>query len=348
MQPELGPLATAYGEIYRYELKSDGTHDLMELRTLNDWVVVPRLRRMAGVADVINFGGYAKQFTLMLEPIQLERFGLTFDDVVEAIKTNNANAGGSVLRRGEMSFVIRGQGAFQTVGDIESTVINTIGGTPVYVRDVASVGLDSMLPTGIFSKDRVDESVEGIVLLRRGENPSHVLDRVKAEVEELNATVLAQGRPHRAVLRSHFSGRQHAAHRQPQHSHRDLAGRAGAADRAGQPDRGAAGRAHDSVFAAVCPGADVFHRHPDRPAVDRGHRLWHPRRRRGHHGREHRASAQCRRRNLGQATVGETIEAAALEVQRPDLLLDADHHRRLRAAADADQHRRTAVSADGA
>jgi heavy metal efflux system protein len=193
VQPELGPLATAYGEIYRYELKTDGTHDLMETRTINDWVVVPRLRRMAGVADVVNFGGHAKQFTLLLEPFQLERFGLTFDDVIKAVTTNNANAGGSVLRRGEMSFVIRGKGAFQSVGDIESTVINTIDGTPVYVRDVASVGLDSMLPTGIFSKDRNDDSVEGIVLLRRGENPSLVLDRVKAEVDELNATVLPKG-----------------------------------------------------------------------------------------------------------------------------------------------------------
>ena len=105
------------------------------------------------MADVANFGGYAKQFTLLLEPFQLERFGLTFDDVVKAVTTNNANAGGSVLRRGEMSFVIRGKGAFQTMGDIESTVVNTIDGTPVYVRDVATVRLDSMLPTGIFSKD---------------------------------------------------------------------------------------------------------------------------------------------------------------------------------------------------
>ncbi len=193
VQPELGPLATAYGEIYRYELKTDGTHDLMELRTLNDWVVVPRLRRIAGVADVANFGGYAKQFTLLLEPFQLERYGLTFDDVVKAVATNNANAGGSVLRRGEMSFVVRGKGAFQTMGDIESTVVNTIGGTPVYVRDVATVRLDSMLPTGIFSKNSVDESVEGIVLLRRGENPSQVLDRVRNEVEELNASALPEG-----------------------------------------------------------------------------------------------------------------------------------------------------------
>lgn len=193
VQPELGPLATAYGEIYRYELTSNGLHDLMELRTLNDWVVIPRLQRMPGVAEVINFGGQVKQFTLVLQAFQLEHYGLTLKDVVSAIETNNANAGGSVLRRGDMSFVIRGRGSFQTVADIESTVINTIGGTPIYVRDVAHVGLEPMLPNGIFSKDQTDETVEGIVLMRRGENPSRVLDGVKAEIARLNSESLPDG-----------------------------------------------------------------------------------------------------------------------------------------------------------
>lgn len=193
VQPKLGPLATAYGEIYRYELVTDSAQSLMELRTQNDWVVAPRLRRTPGVADVINFGGQAKQFTLKIEPFQLERFGLTFDDVIRAIETNNANAGGSVLRRGEMSFVIRGRGAFQTTEDIASTVINTTGGTPIHVRDVAAVELDSMLPTGMFSKDDEEEGVEGIVMLRRGENPSQTLTRLKAEVAELNANALPAG-----------------------------------------------------------------------------------------------------------------------------------------------------------
>ena len=145
------------------------------------------------MAEVINFGGYAKQYTLLLQPFQLERFGLTFDDVVKAVQTNNANAGGSVLKRGDMSFVIRGRGAFQTIDEIESTFIKTVGGTPVYVRDVAAVTLEPMLPTGIFSKDAIDESVEGIVLLRRGENPSRVLEGVKAAVEKLNSGELPEG-----------------------------------------------------------------------------------------------------------------------------------------------------------
>jgi len=112
-EADLGPLATAYGEMLRYELVSDGRYDLMELRTLNDWIVIPRLLRTTGVAEVSNFGGYEKQYGVLLDPAQLRRFGLSVNDVVDAIQTNNTSAGGSVLSRGSMSFVIRGRGALQ-------------------------------------------------------------------------------------------------------------------------------------------------------------------------------------------------------------------------------------------
>ncbi len=191
--PDLGPLATAYGEVLRYELVSDGTQDLMELRTLNDWVVIPRLLRSPGVADVSNFGGYAKQFTATLNPAQLQHFNLALNDVIDAIKTNNASAGGSVVPRGSMSFVIRSRGSLQDTAEIGAIFLKSIGGTPIYVRDVAIVGLDSMVPSGIFSKDHADESVEGIVLLRKGENPSEVLENVKAAIVELNTTDLPEG-----------------------------------------------------------------------------------------------------------------------------------------------------------
>src|SRR5260370_14147134 len=109
-QPQLGPPATAYGEIYRYELVSDGTLDLIELRTLNDWVVTRRLKRVAGVAEVATFGGYERQFAVFFKPAQLQRFDLTLGDVEDAIKKNNAAAGGSIVSRGSMAFVVRGGG----------------------------------------------------------------------------------------------------------------------------------------------------------------------------------------------------------------------------------------------
>jgi cobalt-zinc-cadmium resistance protein CzcA len=201
---ELGPLATAYGEIYRYELVTEGIVDLMTLRTLNDWVVIPRLLRASGVAEVSNFGGQEKQFAVKFRPADLERFGLTLDDVQEAIKSNNASAGGSVLQRGSMSFVIRGSGALQDLSQIENVFVKSVGGTPVLLRDVASVDLDSMPPAGIYSKDHTDESVEGIVLMRRGQNPSRVLANVEEAVEELNRSGLPEG-----VQVAPFYDRQH-------------------------------------------------------------------------------------------------------------------------------------------
>lgn len=203
-QAELGPLATAYGEVYRYELASDGTYNLMELRELNDWVVIPRLLRASGVAEVSNFGGLEKQFAITFRPADLDRFGLSLKDVIEAIQSNNASAGGSVMQRGSMSFVIRGSGSIQTLRDIENTFVKSIGGTPVYLRDVAGVDLDHLTPFGIFSKDYHDERVEGIVLMRKGENPSRVLAQINTAVEELNATELPAG-----VRVAPFYDRQH-------------------------------------------------------------------------------------------------------------------------------------------
>ena len=193
VKPDLAPITSPCGEILRYELVSDGTCDLMELRTLNEWVVIPRLLRVPGVADVSNFGGLAKQYAVTYHPAQLERYGLTLNDLVEAIKTNNASAGGSVLPRGSMSLVIRSAGSLESIRQIENIFVKSVGGTPIYLKDVATVGLDAMTRSSVYSKDRTDESVEGIVLLRRGENPSRVLATVRDAVSELNESDLPQG-----------------------------------------------------------------------------------------------------------------------------------------------------------
>jgi cobalt-zinc-cadmium resistance protein CzcA len=126
-------------------------------------------------------------------PADLDRFGLTLNDVIEAIQSNNASAGGSVMPRGSMSFVIRGRGSIQSLKEIENTYVKSVGGTPVYLRDVAAVDLDHLVPFGIFSKDFRDEGVEGIVLLRKGENPSRVLADINAIVQELTTSELPPG-----------------------------------------------------------------------------------------------------------------------------------------------------------
>ncbi|BEV09283.1 CusA/CzcA family heavy metal efflux RND transporter [Methylophilus sp. DW102] len=192
-EAELGPLATAYGEMVRYQLTGGEGSDLVQLRTLNDWVVIPRLLRADGVAEVTNFGGYEKQYGIILNPSQLRRYDVSVNDVIEAVQLNNANSGGSLLSRGSMSFVIRGEGAIKSKKNIEDSFLKNIDGQPIYVRDVASVQINKKIPAGIFSKNTVDESVEGIVLLRKGENPSEVLARVKQAIQELNDGMLPKG-----------------------------------------------------------------------------------------------------------------------------------------------------------
>jgi cobalt-zinc-cadmium resistance protein CzcA len=192
-QPELGPLATAYGEVFRYELVSDGTLDLTERRTLNDWVVIPRLLRAPGVAEVSNFGGYAKEYAVLFSPADLRHFDVSVADVVEAIQSNNATAGGSLVRRGSMSYVVRAKGALQSAQELEAVFIKNVGGTPIYVRDVATVEIDHRVPSGIFARNDSLAGVEGIVLMRRGENPSAVLAGIDQAVAELNGGELPPG-----------------------------------------------------------------------------------------------------------------------------------------------------------
>jgi cobalt-zinc-cadmium resistance protein CzcA len=193
VQPQLGPLATAYGEIYRYELISDARHDLIALRTLNDWVVTRRLKRVPGVAEVANFGGFEKQFAVTFNQAQLNRYGLALGDVEDAIKKNNAAGGGSVVSRGSMSMVVRGKGQIENLDQIQNIFVKSIGGTPVYLKDIASVTIDTKVPNGIFSKDYQEPSVQGIVTMRKGENPSQVLARVQDAVKELNETDMPPG-----------------------------------------------------------------------------------------------------------------------------------------------------------
>ena len=191
--PELEADTTSCGEIYRYELVSDGTHDVMDLHTINNWVVIPRLMRVPGIAEVSNFGGLQKQYAVTFKPIQLERYNLTLADLVDAIQANNDSAGGSVLRRGSMDLVIRSAGHLENAQEIADIFVKSVEGTPVYIRDVATVEIDAATPWSVFSKDRTDETVQGMVLLRRGENPSFVLEKLKEAVEELNASVQMEG-----------------------------------------------------------------------------------------------------------------------------------------------------------
>ena len=181
----LDPLTSPIGEIYRYTLETS-TKDLRELSEIQRWVVIPALKQVPGVADVTNFGGITTQFQLELDPTQLMRFNLSLKNVTDAINANSANAGGSVLTRGELGYVIRGIGLVQTLDDMGNIVVTQRGGTPIFVRDLGTLKLSNQERHGILGKDEKNDTISGIVLLLRGENPSRVIDGIHAKVVEIN------------------------------------------------------------------------------------------------------------------------------------------------------------------
>lgn len=183
--PSLGPLATPIGEIYRYTLSGAGA-DPMRLRTLQDWTVRPRLLRVPGVADVVSYGGLQREIQVQPSPAKLAAYGLTFEDLELALKKGSTNASGGVLERGAEQLVIRSRGLFRSIEDIGAVNIASRDGTPVHVRDVASVR-DGWAPRqGVVSRGLQYDAVEGVVLMRRGENPSDVLSRLRNTINEIN------------------------------------------------------------------------------------------------------------------------------------------------------------------
>jgi len=190
--PSLGPNDTPVGQIYQYTLESDH-HSPSELRSYQDWVVSKFLKRVAGVADVVNFGGFQKEYHVLADPAKLRANGLALGDLVSAVDGSNGATSGGYLKYGESEFVVRGRGYLQGPKDIEKTVVAVRGETPVLVRNVASVVEGYTPRRGAVARGPSIDSVEGTILLRRGENPKDVLDGVHAEIERLNTTVLPKG-----------------------------------------------------------------------------------------------------------------------------------------------------------
>lgn len=192
VEPVLGPMSTPIGELYRYTLQGGGL-DSMKLRELQDWVVTPRFLQVPGIADVTPFGGLTKQYQIRIDPLALSKYGLSIGEIASAVTANNSNAGGALLDNGQQAMVIRGVGRIQNKQDIENVVVSESKGVPIFVRDVGRVEIGAAPQTGIFGVEDKSGGVEGIVLMRRGENPSEVLDGIKAAIDELNTTRLPAG-----------------------------------------------------------------------------------------------------------------------------------------------------------
>lgn len=197
--PELAPLSTAVGEILRYVVEAPPSYSPTQLRDLQDWVIKPALLQVPGIADVTTFGGPLKQFHIITSPEKLVKYGLSMQNVIDAINANNQNTGGNVIARGGQGFAIRGLGAIKNEQDIQNIVLKSDNGVPVFVRDVATVEITPPPPSGVMgytiTADKVDVSsgVEGIILLRRYENPSEVLKVLKERIADLEASELPEG-----------------------------------------------------------------------------------------------------------------------------------------------------------
>ncbi len=187
--PELGPMATPIGEVYRYTLDGKGA-DPMTLRTLQDWVVRPQILRVPGVADVVDYGGLMREIHVIPDPGKMATLGVGLEDVFSALSKASSNATGGYVERGSEMFVIRSVGIFKSVEDIEHTRVAQHDGVPVLLKDVASVG-DGYAPRqGIVTRDSNEDAVEGIVLMRRGQNPSVVLAALRERLDELDKRIL--------------------------------------------------------------------------------------------------------------------------------------------------------------
>ncbi len=192
VEANIAPNATPVGEIMRYRLRGDG-FSTTDLRTLEDWVVERALRQVSGVADVVAMGGYIKQYEVRPDPAKLRAYKISYQNLLDALGRSNSNAGGSYITQGIQQYTIRGIGLLQSVDDIGRIVLSSRNTTPVLIRDVAEVHIGSVPRLGTVGQDQDDDIVTGIVVMRRGENPSVVLKNVKEKIEELNQKGLPKG-----------------------------------------------------------------------------------------------------------------------------------------------------------
>ncbi len=185
--PTLAPLTNAVGEVYRYIVQAPPGMPAAEVRALQDWVIRPALRRVAGVVEVVSFGGEVKEYQVRIDPQRLRKNGVTLQQVSDAIAANSGNAGGGIMRRGDEALVVRSIGLFRSVDDISRVVVVSRNGVPVLVGDVATVAVGSRPLSGVVSFGDQDSVVQGIVQMTKGQNASQVVANLKAGMEELKS-----------------------------------------------------------------------------------------------------------------------------------------------------------------
>ncbi|MFT4072258.1 MAG: CusA/CzcA family heavy metal efflux RND transporter [Dysgonamonadaceae bacterium] len=189
-EASIEPPSGATGEIFRYVLKSD--LPIREQTALNEWVVERELLSVPGVAAINSFGGEEKTYEIRVNPVELVNYGLSPLDVYEAVSKTNVNVGGDILKKGSQAFVVRGIGLLDRISDIENTLIETRGGTPIRVKQVADVVVSSKPRLGQVGLGDKEDVVEGIVVMLRGQNPGKVIHDLKQKIDELNTRIFPE------------------------------------------------------------------------------------------------------------------------------------------------------------
>src|SRR5436305_4759599 len=183
--PTLGPDATGVGQIFWYTVEGNG-HNLRDLRTLQDWFIRYQLNAVPGVAEVASVGGYVQQYQIDVDPNRLRAYAIPLSMVVDAVQRSNANVGGNVVEQNGQWSVVRGVGLINSVADVENVVITAANGTPIYVRNVASVKIGDAFRVGVLDRDG-KEAVGGVVIARYGVSTLEVINAVKQKIESLKA-----------------------------------------------------------------------------------------------------------------------------------------------------------------
>lgn len=184
LDPTMGPLATAFGEVYQYTVEGGGL-SAMELKTLHDWQVRYALRTVPGVNEVNSWGGETKQYVVEADPVRLQRYGLTLRDVFQRVQENNANFGGGFIEHAMEQYTVRGLGRAQGIEDLGKIVVLARAGTPVLLREVADIRLGALPRQGATTRDGKGETVSGMAIMLKGENGKQVIERVKTKLASI-------------------------------------------------------------------------------------------------------------------------------------------------------------------
>jgi cobalt-zinc-cadmium resistance protein CzcA len=187
-RPKMGPVSTGLGEVLHYVVTGGG-HDVTEIRTIHDWVIKPKMRTVRGAAEINSWGGYEKQYQVRIDPNLLIKYGLTFDQVMEAVETNNRNVGGGNVKEGTRSVLVQGVGRTTNIDEIKAIVITAKDGVPIRVRDIGEVVIGSEIRRGAVTADGKGEVVMGLGFMLMGENTHRVTTAMKERLAEVAATL---------------------------------------------------------------------------------------------------------------------------------------------------------------